>query len=75
MVASDTQTCESEGKLTRLHVSEGDYVERGQLLYELDGGSLLAETGGIITSVSARPGDRVAADDVVAVMVPEDAAA
>ena len=53
VVVSETQACEAEGKLTRLHVSEGDCVERGQLLYELDGGSLLAEADGIITSVNA----------------------
>ena len=73
VVVSGTQAYEAEGKLTRLHVSEGDYVERGQLLYELDGGSLLAETGGIITSVNVQPGDRVVEDDVVAEMVAKDA--
>ena len=73
VVVSDTQACEAEGKLTRLHVSEGDYVERGQLLYELNGGSLLAEMDGIITSVNVQPGDRVVENDIVAEMVTEDA--
>lgn len=73
VVVSDAQAYEVDGKLTRLHVSEGDYVERGQLLYELDGGSLLAEMDGIITSVNVQPGDRVVENDIVAEMVTEDA--
>lgn len=72
VIVSDTQAYEVEGKLTGLFVSEGDYVERGQLLYELDGGLVLAETGGIITSVNDGIGDRVVENDVVAEMVPED---
>ena len=73
VVVSDTQACEAEGKLTRLLVSEGDYVQRGQLLYELDGGSLLAEAGGVVTSVNVQPGDRVQEGDIVAEMVAGDA--
>jgi len=64
-VVSDTQAYEAEGEVTRLLVAEGDAVERGQLLYELDGGTLRAGADGIVASLSVQPGDRVDEGQVV----------
>ena len=72
VVVSDVETYEAEGELTRLSVSEGDYVERGQLLYEIGGGEVIAPVMGIVTSVNCEPGDAVEAEQVVAEIVPED---
>lgn len=73
VVVSDTQAYDSEGKLTRLCVSENQSVERGQLLYEINGGDIVASVSGIVASLSCQPGDEVAKDQVVAEIVPADA--
>ena len=71
VVASDTQACEAEGTLTLMRVSEGDSVERGQLLYAIGGGEISAPVGGIVASVSCRPGDAVQKNQTVAEIVPD----
>jgi len=71
VLVSDTQVYEAEGKLTLLRVAEGDWVERGQLLYETDGGTIEAPEAGIIASVSCQAGDALAAGQAVAELVPE----
>ena len=35
VVINDTEAYEASGTIARLHVSEGEYVERGELLYEI----------------------------------------
>lgn len=72
VVATDAQSYTAEGVLTRLLVDEGDTVERGQLLYEIGGGSVEAPISGIVSSVSVRAGEKVQADQAVAEIVPED---
>ena len=72
VLASDTEAYEAEGTLTLLRVSEGDSVERGQLLYATGGGEIAAPAGGIVASLSIQPGDRVEEDQVIAEIVPED---
>ena len=72
VVASDTVAVQGSGTLTRLAVAEGDLVERGQLLFELNGGTVAAEVAGIVNAVLVQPGDAVAADQAVAELVPED---
>lgn len=69
VVVSDTQAYEAQGEVTRLLVAEGDAVERGQLLYELGGGTLRAGVDGIVTSLSVQPGDQVAEGQVVGALV------
>lgn len=71
-VVSDTQSYEADGRLTRLRVAAGDSVERGQLLFEINGGEILSPAGGIITSVSCRAGEGVEQNQAVAELVPED---
>ena len=48
VVANDTEVYEAKGALTQLCVAAGDAVERGQLLYELDGGSVEAPVSGTL---------------------------
>lgn len=71
VVSSDAQAYEAEGELTLLRVSEGDSVERGQLLYATGGGKISAPAGGIVTSLSCQPGDAVQKDQVIAEIVPD----
>ena len=71
VVASDTQGYAASGTVTGLAVAEGDAVERGQLLYEVNGGEITAPVSGIVTAVSVQKGDRVEADQAVAEIVPD----
>ena len=71
VVVSDTQTYEASGTLTRLLVAAGDEVERGQLLFEVNGGEIPAPIDGIITALSCRAGDSVGKDQAVAELVPD----
>ena len=71
VVVSDTEACDAEGTLTRLRVAAGDEVERGQLLFEIDGGEIVAPVGGIVTSVACQAGDAVEKDQAVAEIVPD----
>lgn len=73
VVVSDTEIYEAEGELTLLRVSEGDRVERGQLLYATGGGEITAPVGGIVTALNCGAGDAVEADQAVAEIVPDDA--
>ena len=73
VVVSDTEVYEEEGELTLLRVAEGDDVERGQLLYEVNGGEVIAPQGGIVASVSCGIGDAVEKDQAVAEIVPNNA--
>lgn len=73
VVVTDTEVYEAEGEITRLRVSEGDYVERGQLLFETGGGEITAPAGGILTSLSCQPGGAIEEGQIVAELVPEDA--
>ncbi len=52
VLVSDVQRYEGQGTLTKLHVSEGEYVERGELLFECADGTqteLYAPAAGIVT--------------------------
>ena len=71
VLASDTQAYEAEGELTLLRVSEGDAVERGQLLYATGGGEIAAPVGGIVASVSCQPGEAVKENQAIAEIVPD----
>ena len=71
VTVNDTETYASEGDVTRLLVAAGDVVERGQLLYEVGGGTLCAPVSGIVSAVSVQPGDTVEKDQEVAQIVPD----
>ncbi len=73
VVASDTESYEAQGKLTRQCVETGDNVERGQLLYEVGGGTITATKAGILTDIACQPGKTIAKGQIVAALVPEDA--
>ena len=73
VVASDTQAYEAEGALTLLRVAEGDYVERGQLLYATGGGAVVSPVSGIVASLSCQTGDAVEEGQAIAEIVPTDA--
>ncbi len=70
-VASDTHGYEASGTVTRLAVGEGDAVERGQLLCEINGGEIAAPVCGILASLGVRKGDGVEEGQVLAEIVPD----
>lgn len=72
VLSSDPEVYRAEGTVTRMCVAEGDYVERGQLLFTLGGGEIVAPVDGILTALSLSPGDSVAEDQAVAEIVPAD---
>lgn len=56
VVNTDTQPYESQGTLVRLHVSKGESVERGELLYEIAEGretELTTPIDGIVTEAAS----------------------
>jgi biotin carboxyl carrier protein len=71
VVANDIQSYSADGTVTRLAVSEGEAVERGQLLYEVNGGVIEAPVSGIVTDVIVQKGEAVAEGQTVAWIVPE----
>ena len=73
VVVTDPVSYTAEGEVTLLRVGAGDEVERGQLLYEVDGGAVEAPADGIVTSIACQAGDALEADQVVAEIVPEEA--
>ena len=71
VVTNDTQAYVASGTLKRLCVQEGDVVERGQLLYQIGGGSVDAPDSGIVTSVSVQAGDNLEEGQILAELVPD----
>lgn len=71
-----------EGSLIQLHVSDGDTVERGQLLFEtvsdsLDGlyatgSEMLSDVSGIVASVSVQAGDVASKGMTLITVYPEE---
>ena len=73
VVENDPETYESEGRIVRLHVTEGEKVERGELLYETVSGNaaeIRADIAGIVKSVNAANGETVQKGQVLAGIVP-----
>ena len=70
------------GSLVRMHVENGETVERGQILFETVEGSLsamtavgnaiLAENAGVITSVTLTPGMKLQKGATIATYCPRD---
>jgi len=71
VVANDTQDYEASGTVTRLLVGEGDGVERGQLLCEVNGGDIEAPVSGIVSAIVVGKGDSIEAGQVLAEIVPD----
>ncbi len=62
VTANDTVAYESEGTIVQMHVAEGEFVERGELLYELaqaEETDILSPVSGIVTDLSAEQGDSI----------------
>lgn len=72
-VASDVETYAASGTIARMHVSMGEYVERGELLFETGGGVIAAPSAGIVAAVSVQPGDSVAEGECLLTIVPQEA--
>ena len=69
VVSSAAEAYESKGRIAAIHVAEGEYVEKGELLYEvIDGESaeILAPADGIITACHAENGSAVEEGQVIA---------
>jgi len=69
VVSSATELYESDGRITAIHVSEGEYVEKGELLYEVidgEGVEIVAPVDGIITSCDAGNGTVIEDGQMVA---------
>ena len=69
VVSAATEAYESKGRIIAIHVSEGEYVEKGELLYEvIDGESIeiIAPADGIISVCEAKNGAKVEKDQIVA---------
>ena len=73
VVANDTEIYDAEGTIVRLHVEEGEYVERGELLYEIAGGEteILAPKSGIVVGMNVQQGDRIDEEQAILTLVPE----
>ena len=73
VVTSDTEIYEAEGMIVRMHVEEGEYVERGELLYEIADGNteILVPEDGLIMETAVQQGDHVEAEQTVLTLVPD----
>ena len=72
VVSSDVEDYNGEGLLTRLCVSSGDYVEKGQLLFTTINGSsseIKTTSSGIVSEVQVSVGDRVTEEQSIASVV------
>ena len=71
VVSAATEAYKSEGRIAAIHVTEGEYVEKGELLYEVIDGEtteIVAPADGIITSCEAENGANVASGQSVAAL-------
>lgn len=76
LVTAETEVYESTERIVAMHVTEGEYVERGELLYEtIDGEAveICAPVGGIVSSCALEAGASVADGAPLAEIVPDDA--
>ena len=75
VVTNDAQTYSASGTIVRMHVTEGEYVERGELLFEYadsDTTALSAPADGIVAEIAAAQGDRVEKGAAVMQIAPYD---
>ncbi len=72
VLSTETEEYAAEGTVVRLCVSEGEAVERGQLLYEVCASketTVATPVSGVVTRLSAAPGDEIRPDEAVAAIV------
>jgi len=64
-----TSQVEMPSRVISIEVAEGAKVREGDIILQLDSGEVLAPVGGRITEIKASPGQEVAPDDVLLVMI------
>ena len=64
-----TSQAEMPSRVISIEVDEGAKISEGDIILQLDSGEVLAPIGGRITEIKASPGQEVAPDEVVAVMI------
>jgi len=64
-----TSQAEMPGRVISIEVDEGAKISEGDIILQLDSGEVLAPIGGRITEIKTSPGQEVAPDDVLAVMI------
>ena len=75
VITNDVQVYSASGTIVRMHVTEGEYVERGELLFEYadsDTITLSAPADGIIAETAAAQGDRVEKGAAILRIAPYD---
>ena len=75
VITNDVQVYSASGTIVRMHVTEGEYVERGELLFEYansDTITLSAPADGIIAETAAAQGDRVEKGAAILQIAPYD---
>lgn len=75
VVTNDAQTYSASGTIVQMYVTEGEYVERGELLFEYadsDTTALSAPADGIVAEIAAAQGDRVEKGAAVMQIAPYD---
>lgn len=72
VLAAETEEYAAEGIVVRMCVSEGETVERGQLLFEVCASSettVAAPASGVVTAFTVAPGDEIRSGEAVAALV------
>ena len=64
-----TSQAEMSGRVISIEVDEGTKISEGDIILRLDSGEVLAPIGGRITEIKASPGQEVAPDEALAVMI------
>lgn len=75
VVENDTEKYDADGTVVRMHVAEGEEIERGQLLYETLSDpqtDLIAGVSGIVSGVRVTNGEKVQKGQIVASIVPRE---
>ena len=75
VITNEVQSYAAEGTLVRMHVKEGEYIERGELMFEYADAcdvQSLAKADGIVTEITAAKGERVEKGDALMTLVPYD---
>jgi len=75
VVSGATEAYEGEGKITAIHVSEGEYVEKGELLYEVidgEGVEIIAPADGVIINCEVENGAGIEENQIIANFVSYD---
>ncbi len=75
VVSTDPETYDISGDVVRMCVTDGEYVQRGELLCEVapeGGAEITSDADGIVLSVNVESGQQVRAGDVLMTVAPTD---